>query len=71
VVADLETGSWQPYDQSIWDDSLGAGTDPQGICWGLGVKLQRLVNAACNVPGRCDEAMRRFYERQPPPGPLR
>jgi hypothetical protein len=38
LVADLEAGPWQPYDQTIWDDSLGAGTGPLSICWDLGVK---------------------------------
>jgi hypothetical protein len=38
LVADLEAGPWQPYDQNIWDDSLGAGAGPQGICWDLGVR---------------------------------
>jgi hypothetical protein len=38
LVADLEAGPWQPYDQTIWDDSLGAGTGPLSVCWDLGVK---------------------------------
>jgi hypothetical protein len=38
LVADLEAGPWQPYDQTIWNDSLGAGSGPLSICWDLGVK---------------------------------
>jgi hypothetical protein len=38
LVADLEAGPWQPYDQTMWDDSLGAGSGPLSICWDLGVK---------------------------------
>lgn len=38
LVADLEAGPWQPYDQNIWDDSLGAYNGPVVICWDLGVK---------------------------------
>lgn len=38
LVADLEAGPWQPYDQTIWNDSLAAGSGPLSICWDLGVK---------------------------------
>lgn len=38
LVADLEAGPWQPYDQNIWDDSLGAYNGPQVTCWDLGIK---------------------------------
>jgi hypothetical protein len=38
LVADLEAGPWQPYDQTIWNDSLGAGSGPLSLCWDLGVK---------------------------------
>ena len=38
LIADLEAGPWQPYDQTIWNDSLGAGSGPLSICWDLGVK---------------------------------
>ncbi|EFG75719.1 hypothetical protein HMPREF0591_4376 [Mycobacterium parascrofulaceum ATCC BAA-614] len=40
LVADLEAGPWQPYDQNLWDDTTGAGAGPQAICWDLGVKWQ-------------------------------
>lgn len=38
LVADIEAGPWQPYDQNIWDDSLGAYNGPLVTCWDLGVK---------------------------------
>ncbi|WAJ48015.1 hypothetical protein OK015_28625 (plasmid) [Mycobacterium sp. Aquia_216] len=38
LVADLEAGPWQPYDQNIWDDSLGAYNGPLETCWSLGIK---------------------------------
>lgn len=38
LVADLEAGPWQPYDQTIWNDSLSALGGPLSICWDLGVK---------------------------------
>jgi hypothetical protein len=38
LVADLEAGPWQPYDQTIWNDSLAAYSGPVSICWDLGVK---------------------------------
>lgn len=38
LVADLEAGPWQPYDQTIWNDGLGAWNGPQVICWDLGIK---------------------------------
>lgn len=38
LITDLEAGPWQPYDQTIWNDSLAAGSGPLSICWDLGVK---------------------------------
>lgn len=38
LVADLEAGPWQPYDQTNWNDSLSALGGPLTICWDLGVK---------------------------------
>lgn len=38
LVADLEAGPWQPYDQTNWNDSLSALGGPLSICWDLGVK---------------------------------
>jgi hypothetical protein len=38
LVADLEVGPWQPYDQTNWNDSLSALGGPLSICWDLGVK---------------------------------
>lgn len=38
LVADLDAGPWQPYDQTIWNDGLGAYNGPQVTCWDLGVK---------------------------------
>lgn len=38
LIADLEAGPWQPYDQTIWNDSLAADNGPLSICWDLGVK---------------------------------
>lgn len=38
LIADLEAGPWQPYDQTIWNDSLAADSGPLSICWDLGVK---------------------------------
>lgn len=38
LVADLEAGPWQKYDQNIWDDSLGAYNGPLVTCWDLGIK---------------------------------
>lgn len=41
LVADLEGGAapkWLPYDQTIWNDSLAAGSGPLSMCWDLGVK---------------------------------
>ncbi|KPN49065.1 hypothetical protein AN933_22430 [Mycobacterium intracellulare subsp. chimaera] len=37
-VADLEAGPFRSYDQTIWDDSLAAGSGPLNVCWDLGVK---------------------------------
>jgi hypothetical protein len=39
LVGDLQGGGpWAPYDQTIWNDSLGAVTGPLNVCWDLGVK---------------------------------
>jgi hypothetical protein len=38
LIADLEAGPWQPYDQTNWNDSLSALGGPLAICWDLGVK---------------------------------
>lgn len=38
LVADLEEGPPQPYDQTDWNDSLSAYNGPLTVCWGLGVK---------------------------------
>lgn len=38
LAADLGEGSWQPYDQTIWNDGLGAYNGPLTTCWDLGVK---------------------------------
>jgi len=38
LALDLEAGPYQPYDQTIWNDSLAADNGPLSICWGLGVK---------------------------------
>jgi hypothetical protein len=38
LVADLEEGPWQDYDQTIWNDGLGADNGPLNVCWDLGVK---------------------------------
>ena len=38
LITDLEAGPFQPYDESIWNDSLSAGSAPLAICWDLGVK---------------------------------
>ena len=38
LVADLEEGPWQPYDQTNWNDSLSAYNGPLTTCWDLGVK---------------------------------
>jgi hypothetical protein len=38
LIADLEAGPWQPYDQTNWNDSLSALSGPLSVCWDLGVK---------------------------------
>jgi hypothetical protein len=38
LVGDIEAGPWQPYDQTIWNDGLGAYNGPLVTCWNLGVK---------------------------------
>lgn len=38
LVADLEEGPPQPYDQTDWNDSLSAYNGPLTVCWNLGVK---------------------------------
>jgi hypothetical protein len=38
LALDLEAGPYQPYDQTIWNDSLAADNGPLTTCWGLGVK---------------------------------
>ena len=38
LVADLEEGPWQPYDQTNWNDSLSAYNGPLTTCWDLGIK---------------------------------
>jgi hypothetical protein len=39
LILDLEAaGPYPPYDDTIWNDSLAAGSGPLNICWDLGVK---------------------------------
>jgi hypothetical protein len=38
LIADLEEGGWQPYDQTNWNDSLSALNGPLNLCWDLGIK---------------------------------
>jgi hypothetical protein len=38
LALDLEAGPYQPYDQTIWNDSLATDNGPLTVCWGLGVK---------------------------------
>jgi hypothetical protein len=38
LVADLEEGPAQPYDRTIWNDSLSAYNGPLTVCWDIGVK---------------------------------
>jgi hypothetical protein len=38
LVADLQEGPWAPYDQTIWNDGLGADNGPLNVCWDLGIK---------------------------------
>lgn len=39
LVLDLEApGAYPPYDDTIWNDSLAAGSGPLNTCWDLGIK---------------------------------
>ena len=38
LIADLDEGGWQPYDQTNWNDSLSALNGPLNVCWDLGIK---------------------------------
>jgi hypothetical protein len=38
LIADLEEGASQPYDQADWNDSLSAYNGPLLTCWDVGVK---------------------------------
>lgn len=38
LIADLEEGEPQPYDQTDWNDSLSAYNGPLATCWNVGVK---------------------------------
>jgi hypothetical protein len=38
LIADLGAGPFQPYDDTIWMDSLAAYSGPLSICYNLGVK---------------------------------
>lgn len=38
LVEDLDSGNWEQYDQTIWNDSLSALSGPLTACWNLGVK---------------------------------
>lgn len=38
LAIDLAAGPWQAYDQTIWNDGLGAENGPMSTCWALGVK---------------------------------
>ena len=38
LALDLAAGPWQAYDQTIWNDGLGAENGPMSTCWDLGVK---------------------------------
>jgi hypothetical protein len=38
LIADLAAGPYQPYDDTIWSDSLAAFSGPLSICYKLGVK---------------------------------
>jgi hypothetical protein len=39
LILDLEAaGPYPAYDDTIWNDSLAAGSGPLNICWDLGVK---------------------------------
>jgi hypothetical protein len=38
LIEDLESGPWEEYDHTIWDDSLSAGSGPANVCFDLGVK---------------------------------
>jgi hypothetical protein len=38
LVEDLESGPWEQYDQTIWNDSVSAVSGPLNVCAGVGVK---------------------------------
>lgn len=38
LALDLAAGPWQAYDQTIWNDGLGAENGPMSTCWALGIK---------------------------------
>jgi len=38
LTEDLESGPWERYDQTIWDDSVSAVSGPLNVCAGVGVK---------------------------------
>ncbi len=38
LVEDLESGPWEEYDHTIWNDSLSAVSGPANVCFDLGVK---------------------------------
>jgi hypothetical protein len=38
LAADLANGPYQPYDDDMWADGLGAYNGPLNICYHLGVK---------------------------------
>ena len=38
LALDLEAGPYQPYDQTIWNDSLAADNGSLTTCWSLGIK---------------------------------
>jgi hypothetical protein len=38
LIEDLESGPWERYDQTIWDDSTAAVSGPLNVCAGVGVK---------------------------------
>jgi len=38
LIADLKAGPWQPYDETIYEDSVAAYDGPLNICYDLGVQ---------------------------------
>jgi hypothetical protein len=38
LIEDLQSGPWERYDQTIWDDSVSAVSGPLNVCAGVGVK---------------------------------